>query len=93
MTVMPLYPCPYVGIITLGLNPIPHPACYSKQSFPRQLNFPGRLPILEPAFTHTRHTALSEFDLVFHSGECAGTVVGKVDAGERVRAEVFIAAG
>lgn len=70
--------------------------CYpfrSKQTLPRQFNLARGFPLLEPAFRNTATLSFCELEFVVGGVPCAGAVVGEVDAGEGVGAEVVVTGG
>jgi hypothetical protein len=72
---------------------LPYHAVHLQQSLPRKLDLARRLALLEAALGNTHAATLNELDLVLVSVPGAGAVVGEVDAGEGVGAEVVVAGG
>lgn len=62
-----------------------------QQALPCQLDFAQRLALLVSALACADGNTLAQFGLFLDGWERAGAVVGKVHAGERARAKVFVA--
>ena len=70
--------------------PSGHADC-SKQALPRELDLARRLPLPEAALGDADAVPLGQLVLVLVGVPGAGAVVGEVDAGEGVGAEVLVA--
>lgn len=82
-----------LGIVTTDYNArLYHKVSFSKQPFPRQLNLSLRFSSFEATLAHTGHAAFAKLDFVLSLRKRARTMMGKMHAGEGVRAEVFVAA-